>query len=210
MRHRLAGRISAICALGVLLLPLRCSGNVRELEMPAILGLLESGRLFLLGRTGWVSHHFRYRHRHEVRSDRRHTGAGILQPRNNRDPGRPPDRSVQYIRQTLSMAFSICARLCSTTAVRHGSNSSLSCRKCCERPACSATACHSTSGKSGNEVIGSDSFLEFSRDFEPYDRLLFQKGRVDPFKTASFSFLVTDFTPRAQFYLVLDPRIPST
>jgi hypothetical protein len=64
--------------------------------------------------------------------------------------------------------------------------------------------------QSGNEVIGSDSFLEFSRDFEPYDRLLFQKGRVDPFKTASFSFLITDFTPRAEFYLVLDPRIPST
>ncbi len=64
--------------------------------------------------------------------------------------------------------------------------------------------------ESGTDVIASDSFLEYSRDFEPYDRLLFRKGRVDPLKTASFQFLVTDFTPRAQFYLVLDPRIPST
>ena len=38
----------------------------------------------------------------------------------------------------------------------------------------------------------------------------FTQGRVDPKKTASFSFLVTDFTPRTEFYLVLDPRIPSS
>jgi hypothetical protein len=60
------------------------------------------------------------------------------------------------------------------------------------------------------DFISSDSYQEFSRDFEPYDRLLFRKGKADPLKMASFSFLITDFTPRAKFYLVLDPRIPST
>jgi hypothetical protein len=60
------------------------------------------------------------------------------------------------------------------------------------------------------DLISSDSFAEFSRDFEPYDRLLFRHGKVDPAKSAGFSFLITDFTPKAKFYLVQDPRIPSS
>lgn len=60
------------------------------------------------------------------------------------------------------------------------------------------------------ELISSDSFAEFSRDFEPYDKLLFRYGKVDPGATVGFSFLITDFTPKTQFYLVQDPRIPST
>ncbi|MET0597348.1 MAG: hypothetical protein ABWZ57_05710 [Mesorhizobium sp.] len=64
--------------------------------------------------------------------------------------------------------------------------------------------------RSDSDNIGSDSFADYSRDFEPYDRLLFRNGRVDPRKGASFSFLITDFTPRWQFFLVLDPRIPSS
>ncbi|MEQ1950681.1 hypothetical protein [Mesorhizobium sp. CN2-181] len=58
--------------------------------------------------------------------------------------------------------------------------------------------------------ISSDTFAEFSRDFEPYDKLLFRHGKVDPGKSAGFSFLITDFTPRPKFYLVQDPRIPSS
>lgn len=58
--------------------------------------------------------------------------------------------------------------------------------------------------------ISSDTFGEFSRDFEPYDKLLFRHGKVDPGKSAGFSFLITDFTPRPKFYLVQDPRIPSS
>lgn len=58
--------------------------------------------------------------------------------------------------------------------------------------------------------IASSNFAEFSRDFEPYDRLLFRRGMVDPLKSASFDFLITDYTPRWTFYLVQDPRIPST
>jgi hypothetical protein len=59
------------------------------------------------------------------------------------------------------------------------------------------------------ENIRSDSFADFDRDFEPYDRLLFRNGHVDPLKTARFEFLITDYTPRWTFYLVQDPRIPT-
>ena len=58
--------------------------------------------------------------------------------------------------------------------------------------------------------IVSSRFAKFKRDFEPYDRLLFREGRVDPGQTVGFSFLLTDYTPRLQFYLVQDPRIPFT
>ena len=59
-------------------------------------------------------------------------------------------------------------------------------------------------------MIKSDSFAEFKRDFEPSDRLLFSKGKVDPLESASFSFLVTDFSPKDRFDLVEEPRVPST
>ncbi len=58
--------------------------------------------------------------------------------------------------------------------------------------------------------IVSDSFARFDRNFEPYDRLRFIEGRIDPLKIGSFEFLITDFTPRRTFYLVQDPRIPSS
>ncbi len=56
--------------------------------------------------------------------------------------------------------------------------------------------------------VASSAFRHHSRDFEPYDRLLFSEGKVDPARAAGFDFLITDFTPRATFYLVQDPRIP--
>ena len=61
---------------------------------------------------------------------------------------------------------------------------------------------------SGN--ISSGNFREYSRAFEPYDRLLFRDGKVDFLDGASFSFMITDFTPRWEFFLVQDPRIPSS
>lgn len=64
--------------------------------------------------------------------------------------------------------------------------------------------------RTNSRTIYSDSFSEYSRDFEPYDRLLLRRGKVDPGETATFGFLITDFTPKSQFYLVQDPRIPST
>ena len=78
----------------------------------------------------------------------------------------------------------------------------------CRAP--SATACPSTSAPRTRSVISSDSFAVFSRDFEPYDKLLFTKGSVDPGQSVGFSFLITDFTPRWEFFLVQDPRIPSS
>lgn len=60
------------------------------------------------------------------------------------------------------------------------------------------------------EDIHSDSFERFSRDFEPYDRLRFTNGKVDPLDSSSFEFLVTDFTPRPTYYIVQDPHVPSS
>ena len=62
--------------------------------------------------------------------------------------------------------------------------------------------------KTPDNIISSN-FAEFDRDFEPYDRLLFKNGKIDPLKTGSFEFLITDYTPRWTFYLVQDPRIPT-
>jgi hypothetical protein len=64
--------------------------------------------------------------------------------------------------------------------------------------------------RTDGENIYSDHFAHFSRDFEPYDRLRFLGGKIDPYEVSSFGFLVTDFTPRAQFYIVQNPRIPSS
>ena len=58
--------------------------------------------------------------------------------------------------------------------------------------------------------IHSTAFKRYSRDFEPYDRLRFSEGKVDPRETAEFEFALTDFTPRWTFYIVQDPRIPSS
>ncbi|WP_192183466.1 hypothetical protein [Mesorhizobium amorphae] len=57
--------------------------------------------------------------------------------------------------------------------------------------------------------IISSSFADFDRDFEPYDRLLFKNGKIDPLMTGRFEFLITDYTPRWTFYMVQDPRIPT-
>ena len=58
--------------------------------------------------------------------------------------------------------------------------------------------------------IVSSNYAKFDRNFEPYDRLLFTQGNVDPLKTVEFEFLMTDYTPRWTFYLVQNPRIPSS
>ncbi len=58
--------------------------------------------------------------------------------------------------------------------------------------------------------INSDRFSRFQDNFEPYDRLLYFDGWVNPSESATFSFLITDFTPQAEFYLLQDPRIPAS
>ena len=62
--------------------------------------------------------------------------------------------------------------------------------------------------KTPDNIISSN-FADFDRDFEPYDRLLFKNGKIDPLMTGRFEFLITDYTPRWTFYLVQDPRIPT-
>jgi len=64
--------------------------------------------------------------------------------------------------------------------------------------------------RENSDRITSTAFAQFSRDFEPYDRLRFIEGKVDPRETADFEFALTDFTPRWEFFLVQDPRIPSS
>lgn len=64
--------------------------------------------------------------------------------------------------------------------------------------------------RTDGQNITSNSFAAFDRNFEPYDRLRFIDGRVDPLRTGTFEFMITDFTPRSTFYLVQDPRIPSS
>ena len=64
--------------------------------------------------------------------------------------------------------------------------------------------------RTDSETISSSSFLQFSRAFEPYDRLLFRDGKIDYLETGSFGFLLSDFTPRWEFFLVQDPRIPAS
>lgn len=60
----------------------------------------------------------------------------------------------------------------------------------------------------GSVNISSDRYAGYSRDFEPYDRLLFHSGHTDPLETATFAFLISDFTPRWEFFLVQDPAVP--
>ncbi len=55
----------------------------------------------------------------------------------------------------------------------------------------------------------SDAFANNERQFEPHDRILFQNGHVDPDATARFTVTITDPTPRAEFYLVQDPKLLS-
>lgn len=58
------------------------------------------------------------------------------------------------------------------------------------------------------ENRSSDSFRIHSTDFNPHDRLVFADGHVDPLEVADFKFFITDFTPKLEFYIRQDPRIP--
>ena len=57
--------------------------------------------------------------------------------------------------------------------------------------------------------VSSDVFLENDRLFEPFDRVRFQTGHVDPEGRASFTLTITDPTPTAVFYIVQDPKLIS-
>ncbi|MBA8876668.1 hypothetical protein [Phyllobacterium myrsinacearum] len=59
-------------------------------------------------------------------------------------------------------------------------------------------------------MIHSNLFASYDDDFEPYDRMVFRDGKADPAANVSFDFPIGDFTPKRTFYLVQEPRIPST
>ena len=55
--------------------------------------------------------------------------------------------------------------------------------------------------------LRSDRFSQKRSRFEPYDRLSFEGGHVDPGDEARFSLTITDPTPTPEFYLLQDPRL---
>lgn len=56
----------------------------------------------------------------------------------------------------------------------------------------------------------SDAFRSARTDYEPFDRLLFEDGALDPDAVGEFRFLITDLTPLAIFYVRLDPHVPAS
>ena len=64
--------------------------------------------------------------------------------------------------------------------------------------------------RTGNYRTVSDRFAGSQQDFEPFDRILFHDGFVDPGERVSFRFLITDLTPVRLFYIKFDPRIPAS
>ncbi len=53
----------------------------------------------------------------------------------------------------------------------------------------------------------SDKFTLNNRRFEPYDRITFQGGSVDPDEAVRFRLTITDPTPVPEFYLLQDPNL---
>lgn len=62
--------------------------------------------------------------------------------------------------------------------------------------------------RSEDDNRSSDRFAIHDTDFDPYDRIVFREGTVDPLQEAGFSMFITDFTPKLEFYLRQDPRTP--
>ena len=58
--------------------------------------------------------------------------------------------------------------------------------------------------------IRSDRFLEFERQYEPGDRVVYKKGVVNHRTQVVFDFIITDFTPTVQFFIYQDPLIPAS
>ena len=55
--------------------------------------------------------------------------------------------------------------------------------------------------------VRSDRFAYSRRISEPYDRVRFDEGTVEPGETARFHFNITDPTPAPEFYLLQEPRL---
>jgi hypothetical protein len=60
--------------------------------------------------------------------------------------------------------------------------------------------------RSFNRPMNSDTFAAVRRVSEPYDRVNFYRGNVDPGTTARFNFYITDPTAIPEFYLLQEPH----
>ena len=58
-----------------------------------------------------------------------------------------------------------------------------------------------------DRVFTSDRFDLFTDLTEPYDRIRFERGHVAPKETVRFQVYITDVTPKAEFYLVQEPKL---
>lgn len=57
------------------------------------------------------------------------------------------------------------------------------------------------------QPLSSDQFADIRTQDEPYDRLRFDHGRVEPDQTVRLGFNIVDINPRALFYLVQEPLV---
>lgn len=62
-------------------------------------------------------------------------------------------------------------------------------------------------GNFAEESFRSDSFSFARRLEEPYDRVQFYDGSVDPGAAVRFNLFITDPTPASEFFLVQEPHL---
>ncbi len=62
-------------------------------------------------------------------------------------------------------------------------------------------------GSFAGEPFQSDSFVNALRQSEPYDRVRFHDGAVDPGDAVRFNFYITDLTPKPKFFLLQEPQL---
>lgn len=62
-------------------------------------------------------------------------------------------------------------------------------------------------GSFSDEPFRADAFARTRRLEEPYDRVRFHQGSVDPGAAVRFNLFITDPTPAAEFYLLQEPQL---
>ncbi len=62
-------------------------------------------------------------------------------------------------------------------------------------------------GSFSGERFESDSFTNARRVSEPYDRVQYHGGAVDPGQAVRFNFYITDPTPKPEFFLLQEPQL---
>jgi hypothetical protein len=208
MRHHLAGRVSAVCTLGALLLFL-CNAGLHAESNADDLGRFKAGPYSFSDELGG------FRIISATGTGTKSDPIVVTQELESSSPVTLVIRAVGPIAPFSSSTDAVNGFLYLRSVVLNNSGQAwvefeFELQEILGKASVFGDGLSFDQRQMNSEFVSSDSFQEFSRDFEPYDRLLFRKGKVDPRKMASFSFLVTDFTPKAEFYLVLDPRIPST